>query len=929
MQATNYIQLKKPPIDHALPNTPIYNMIRFWGRKPYNLVRRYIEHYTTEGDVVLDPFAGCGVVATEGLKARRRVIYNDLNAYCRFIAKVSSQPLEIDKLRDGFNGLLQNIHAKTHPVSVDGGRRKISFDWLYSTKCSRCSGPAEIIAVTYTKIYEPMRGLRVKFLPLKEKKRVGIPHELLKEKGKLASIAIEVLRAIQTHGPISHQDLTKKLKLDVRPEEITRAINEKLGGEGFIKVAGETPILIEYECHNQNCKVKRGNKSPDKDDLAKMEQINQTKPVYYYPTDKLSYPSSNRFLTLRPGTESVDRLFTRRNLIALSIIKHEIDELDVGNEIKEALLLCFIAILEHVCKMERPNKKGWGVKNYIIHPIYLEQNVLHALNNRFGSILAAKEEVNKGIGNFYKESSSNSREVVNKEANICLLNLDSRNLPIEDSCIDYVFTDPEYGDAIQYYELSLMGSAWLNLKNDWKDEIVVNSKQGKTPEIYRDMLCQAFREIYRVLKPNKYMTVTFHSREIKYWNALMYAIQIAGFKYVTAVYQIPQKEYTNWLYARNPGEMNGDVYVTFYKPEVKPLSEAGDIDVKSVAQNIIVPEAQKIILLHNGQATFNQLIRGITLCLISRGLMHNPKIRDVNYESIFDSHFQRLGRSKIWRLKREERVSPVDFIPLDRRIVWIIYSIFNRKYYEKGELVPISDILSAIFTTLKNAKTPENKEILDLLRQVAEPRRERGVPFWKPKEAVQMTLKFIPPEFAAKKIEVFEKLDHDRIIKVISQLGCSFGFDVWIGDPEVRKDPELKKYRTVIKLEIPFIDKPTLNRLKNVDVIWLQQQRVPRGLIEVEHTTDLRGGLLRMANIFEVASSYLKVNAFTILPDKKVAKLGNVVREPSIKSLIGKERIYYATYSLIAELADQAEYKTLRLQDFMNMCEVLEPQFNA
>lgn len=922
MQATRYIQLKKPPIDHALPNTPIYNMIRFWGRKPYNLVRRYIEHYTKEGDVVLDPFAGCGVVAIEALKARRRVIYNDLNAYCRFIARVSSKPLETNRLRDIFGELLQSIHVETYPVSVDGKRRRITFDWLYSTKCSRCSGPAEIIAVTYTRIYEPMRGLRLKLLPLKGKKKVGIPHQLLEKNGKLARIAIEVWRIINAHGPVSHKDLTKQLKLDVRPEEITRAINQKLAEQGLIKVAGETPILIEYECHSGNCKAKRYNKSPDKDDLAKMEQINQMKPVYYYPTDKLSYPSSNRFLTLRPGTESIDRLFTERNLIALSIIRHEIDGLDVGDEIKQSLLLCFIAILEHVCKMERPNKKGWGVKNYIIHPIFLEQNVLHALCNRFDSIVAGKDEANKEIGEFHKESST-PKEVVNRKANICLLNLDSRNLPLEDSCIDYVFTDPEYGDSIQYYELSLMGSAWLNLKNDWKDEIVVNAKQAKTLEIYREMLGEAFRETYRVLRPSKYMTVTFHSREIKYWNALMCVIQTAGFKYVTAIYQIPQREYTNWLYARNPGEMNGDVYVTFYKSEIRASLETKDINVKNVIQHTILPEAHQIILLHNEQATFNQLVRGITLCLIDRGLMHNPKIRDLNYEKIFDEHFERLGRGKVWRLREEERTSPIDFIPLDRRIEWIIFSVFNRKHAE-GRRVTISDILSSIFTSLKNAKTPENTEILGILKQIAEPRQKRGVPFWQFKPPPQLTLKFIPPRISTPKIKLSERLDHDRIISVISRFGSGFGFDVWVGDPEVRKNPELTKCRTIKKLEIAGLDRLVLNRLRNVDVIWLQRKNIPVSLIEVEHTTDPRMGLLRMANIFE-AVPHLNVKTITVLPDKKVSQLGDIVKEPSIKSLIGEKTVNYATYSLIAELADEAEYHKLVFKDFINICSVLEP----
>ena len=78
-------EFKKPPIDHALPNTPIYDMIRFWGRKPHNLVNKYIDCYTEDNEIVFDPFAGCGVVATESLRLRRRVIYNDLNKFCRFI----------------------------------------------------------------------------------------------------------------------------------------------------------------------------------------------------------------------------------------------------------------------------------------------------------------------------------------------------------------------------------------------------------------------------------------------------------------------------------------------------------------------------------------------------------------------------------------------------------------------------------------------------------------------------------------------------------------------------------------------------------------------------------------------------------------------------------------------------------------------------
>ncbi|MCD6318419.1 hypothetical protein J7M02_05080, partial [Candidatus Aerophobetes bacterium] len=806
-----------------------------------------------------------------------------------------------------------------YPVLVKNKKKRIGLEWLYSTRCPRCRNTAEVLSMTYMRIYEASKIPKREVLVIDD---MEIPKKIVQGDDKMSQIALEIYKVIKAEGPISHKELIAKLNLDVRPEEITRAINDRLESPGFIKEVGETPIVIEFKCSNRDCPMRRGVKRLDKEDIDKLQRLNEITPFYFFPKKKLSY-GSRRFLTQRPGTESIDKLFTSRNKIALSVLGREIKNLKVEKNIKDTLLLCFAAILEHVCKMERPNKKGWGVKNYIVHPIFLEQNVLHVFKNRFNAIMKGKEEANREIGDFFQES-ENPGDLINDKANVCFLNEDARNLPIDDCSVDYVFTDPEYGDSIQYYELSQLGASWLGLENDWKNEIVVNPKQGKATDIYRDMLCEAFKEIYRVLKPDKYMTVTFHSREIKYWNALMYAIQVTGFRYVTAVYQIPQREYTNWIYAKNPGEMTGDIYVTFYKPKVKPLPHVKGININRIVSDIILPKARQIILLHNGQATFNQLVRGITLSLIDKGLMHNSKVRDLNYIKIFDEHFERLTRrAKIWRLKREERVSPLDFVPLDRRIEWIAFSVFNKKR-QQGENVTIDDILSAIFTLLKNSKTPENREILQIIRDIAKPVRGEKRPFWEYMGERQLTLGFFPIDTYALKISSAEELDHSRVIRVVSQFGKDFGYDVWIGEPEIRKNPELKKYRNMEKLVIPGLDKLILERLKNIDIIWLQRKAVPVSLIEVEHTTNLREGLLRMANVFD-AIPHLRIETFVILPDKRQKKLSEVLQEPSIKTLLSKRVVYYAPYSLIAELMDEREYRHLSFDDFRSICNVLQP----
>ena len=39
----------------------IYAMHKYWGKKPFNEISKFIEEYTVPGDVVLDSFCGSGV----------------------------------------------------------------------------------------------------------------------------------------------------------------------------------------------------------------------------------------------------------------------------------------------------------------------------------------------------------------------------------------------------------------------------------------------------------------------------------------------------------------------------------------------------------------------------------------------------------------------------------------------------------------------------------------------------------------------------------------------------------------------------------------------------------------------------------------------------------------------------------------------------
>jgi DNA modification methylase len=64
-----------------------YGVHPYFTRRPYNVVRKYILHYSREGDRVLDPFGGSGVTAIEAFLENRIGIQNDINPLANFVAQ--------------------------------------------------------------------------------------------------------------------------------------------------------------------------------------------------------------------------------------------------------------------------------------------------------------------------------------------------------------------------------------------------------------------------------------------------------------------------------------------------------------------------------------------------------------------------------------------------------------------------------------------------------------------------------------------------------------------------------------------------------------------------------------------------------------------------------------------------------------------------
>ena len=84
----NYSKIK--PIEHSIAAARQdarrhYGVHPYFTRRPFNVVRDYILHYSREGDTVLDPFGGSGVTAIEAFLENRIGIQNDINPLANFI----------------------------------------------------------------------------------------------------------------------------------------------------------------------------------------------------------------------------------------------------------------------------------------------------------------------------------------------------------------------------------------------------------------------------------------------------------------------------------------------------------------------------------------------------------------------------------------------------------------------------------------------------------------------------------------------------------------------------------------------------------------------------------------------------------------------------------------------------------------------------
>ncbi len=156
------------------------------------------------------------------------------------------------------------------------------------------------------------------------------------------------------------------------------------------------------------------------------------------------------------------------------------------------------------------------------------------------------------------------RNYQTKPASVAINTGTATSLPLANSSIDYIFTDPPFGENIFYADLNFLVEAWHGVTTDAKPEAIIDKFKHKALPEYQHLMQRCFAEYHRVLKPGRWMTVVFSNSKASVWNAIQVALQQAGF--VVAEVTALDKVQGSYRQVTSTTAVKQDLVISAYKP---------------------------------------------------------------------------------------------------------------------------------------------------------------------------------------------------------------------------------------------------------------------------------------------------------------------------------------------------------------------------
>jgi len=425
-------------------------------------------------------------------------------------------------------------------------------------------------------------------------------------------------------------------------------------------------------------------------------------------------------ISLPKGSDvaTTDELFSPKQKAQLGLLKSIILK-EKEDNIRNSLLLMFSGLVTkvnltfHTSTYATENSIGGGnaaafqYYRYRIAPSPVEIDTMKYFELRFQKVKAAKKEMEY----FINERTISNAQILKGTAT------DLSFIPKES--VDYIYTDPPYGKKIPYLDLSAMWNAWLDLDvtaEDYQQEAIEGGEHNKSKDEYNELIAKSIREMYRVLKFDRWMSFVFAHKDPEFWHLIIETAEACGFEYIGAV---PQKNgQTSFKKRQNPFTvLSGQLIINFKKVQNPRAILKANLGM-DIAQ-IVIQTLESIIAQNakNEGATLEQINDELIIKGLELGFLDLLKKEYTDLTPLLLEYFDYDEQTELYAIKKDTKFRTQ--IDVQVRIKYYLLSYLRRK--ERESKTPrFDDIILYIMTLLKNGVTPEDQTILGVLEDIAE-----------------------------------------------------------------------------------------------------------------------------------------------------------------------------------------------------------------
>ena len=512
----------------------LYRAHGYHTKVPHRAIVPSILHYTKPGDVVLDGFCGSGMTGVaaqwcgsapsayrleleqqwrnEGREApewgSRHVILGDLSPAATFIAANYNLPFDVTAFSESAARLLEEVETEIgwmyETLHTDGKTKgRINYTvWSEVFSCPECAGEVVFLNEALDRTTNRTRA------------QFPCPH---------------------CSAGLTKDNLQRAFETRIDP----------LTGEPWKRIRLR-PVLLNYRIGKN-----RYQKYADEADSSLLDRISHLPPPPEVPANPFPIDKMYHGSRLAPkGFVRVNQVFLPRAATALAAMWRRADASKDGR-LRNILLFFVEQAIWSMSLLNRFRPTGYSQVNQYLAGVYYVPSQISELNPQY--VLTGKLKL---LQNVFA-----SMLTVNDDAMISTG--DGGHLPLPDNSIDYVFTDPPFGENIYYADLNYLVESWHRILTRAEPEAIVDLPKGKAISDYQHLMQRCFAEYCRVLKPGRWITVVFHNSRNAVWNAIQEAMLAAGF--VVADVRTLDKQQGSYRQVTSTA-VKQDLVISAYKP---------------------------------------------------------------------------------------------------------------------------------------------------------------------------------------------------------------------------------------------------------------------------------------------------------------------------------------------------------------------------